>query len=373
MASMSGWGGLLPMVPAGKRLKQTRTYLHKGLNANALEKYLPVIQRNAAIFVKRVLDRPDKVLPELRRAVNVGIGRITYGLELSPVNAPFVELAEKGLQSFEQSTRPGSWLVDLFTSLRHLPSWFPAPFIRRAREWRTDVVHRITTEPLIQALDEIAQGKGETSVISEITEDLHDLKSNEELMDIIKWTATSSYLGGSDTSISTLSTFVLAMILNPDVQRKAQAEIDSVVGSERLPEFSDRLAVRGVHPEGSFSLEAVGAHGGMLQDGDTYESPDEFRPERHMEGKVLDPTGPTFGYGRRVCPGMAVAQRSLWMIIVTALATVEFGCQIASDSTEVKPEVRYNNLPVQQPLPFPSAVRPRSEAKVELIERALWL
>lgn len=34
--------------------------------------------------------------------------------------------------------------------------------------------------------------------------------------------------------------FFLAMALYPDVQKKAQAEIDEVVGASRLPEFSDR-------------------------------------------------------------------------------------------------------------------------------------
>ena len=38
---------------------------------------------------------------------------------------------------------------------------------------------------------------------------------------------------------STLS-FFMAMILNPQVQAKAQAEIDAVVGSGRLPGISDR-------------------------------------------------------------------------------------------------------------------------------------
>ena len=33
--------------------------------------------------------------------------------------------------------------------------------------------------------------------------------------------------------------FFLAMILYPDVQRKAQQELDRVVGTERLPAFSD--------------------------------------------------------------------------------------------------------------------------------------
>jgi cytochrome P450 len=34
--------------------------------------------------------------------------------------------------------------------------------------------------------------------------------------------------------------FVLAMLLHPDVLRRAQAEIDAVVGRERLPTFEDR-------------------------------------------------------------------------------------------------------------------------------------
>ena len=32
----------------------------------------------------------------------------------------------------------------------------------------------------------------------------------------------------------------LAMALYPDVQRKAQAEIDAVIGPNRLPDFEDR-------------------------------------------------------------------------------------------------------------------------------------
>ena len=37
-----------------------------------------------------------------------------------------------------------------------------------------------------------------------------------------------------------LDTFVLAMVLYPDALRKAQEEIDRVIGTSRLPDFSDR-------------------------------------------------------------------------------------------------------------------------------------
>jgi cytochrome P450 len=45
--------------------------------------------------------------------------------------------------------------------------------------------------------------------------------------------------GGSDTSASIITAFVQAMMANQDVQRKAQAEIDSVLGAERSPTWKD--------------------------------------------------------------------------------------------------------------------------------------
>ena len=41
-------------------------------------------------------------------------------------------------------------------------------------------------------------------------------------------------------TVSTLTSFVLVMLLYPEVQMKAQKELDVVVGRDRLPEFSDR-------------------------------------------------------------------------------------------------------------------------------------
>ena len=45
--------------------------------------------------------------------------------------------------------------------------------------------------------------------------------------------------GGSDTSSSVILAFIQAMITFPDVQRKAQCEIDAVVGEDRSPLWSD--------------------------------------------------------------------------------------------------------------------------------------
>lgn len=45
--------------------------------------------------------------------------------------------------------------------------------------------------------------------------------------------------GGGETSASYLQSFILVLLANPDCQRRAQAEIDAVIGSERFPELKD--------------------------------------------------------------------------------------------------------------------------------------
>jgi len=40
-------------------------------------------------------------------------------------------------------------------------------------------------------------------------------------------------------TVATLTAFIVAVLLNPEAQKKAQQEIDSVIGHDRLPDFDD--------------------------------------------------------------------------------------------------------------------------------------
>lgn len=42
-------------------------------------------------------------------------------------------------------------------------------------------------------------------------------------------------------TVSAIYAFFLAMTLHPEVAKKAQAEIDAVVGGDRLPTYADRM------------------------------------------------------------------------------------------------------------------------------------
>ncbi|ETW80201.1 cytochrome P450 monooxygenase 84 [Heterobasidion irregulare TC 32-1] len=55
----------------------------------------------------------------------------------------------------------------------------------------------------------------------------------------IKSIAGTAYPASSATMASGLNTLILMLVMFPDVQERAHAEIDRVIGSDRLPEFSD--------------------------------------------------------------------------------------------------------------------------------------
>lgn len=45
--------------------------------------------------------------------------------------------------------------------------------------------------------------------------------------------------GGADTTSSSLISFIMAIACNPEVQKKAQQQIDAVIGVERTPQWED--------------------------------------------------------------------------------------------------------------------------------------
>jgi cytochrome P450 len=50
-------------------------------------------------------------------------------------------------------------------------------------------------------------------------------------------------LSDIEKTVAALRTFFLAMVLHPEAQRRAQMEIDKVVGTDRLPDFRDEMSL----------------------------------------------------------------------------------------------------------------------------------
>ncbi|KAL9710764.1 hypothetical protein Ac2012v2_006300 [Leucoagaricus gongylophorus] len=103
----------------------------------------------------------------------------------------------------------------------------------------------------------ISQGTVEHSFVSsglEATDGKPDAEKWKEMITQTASTVCMVYLWGSslrsasfeltagaDSTGVAIVVFILAMVLNPGVQVKAQAEIDQVLENRRLPEFSETI------------------------------------------------------------------------------------------------------------------------------------
>jgi len=247
----------------------------------------------------------------------------------------------------------GYLFLDLLPWLQYLPEWFPgARFQTKAKESRTltsiyrNELYSLTKKKLSEGT---ATECMTTIFLSETSFESGVVKDEKEFTDV----AATVFLAGSDTTFTTLMCLFLALLKYPEVQRRAQKEIDRVVGSDRLPSFEDReqlpyirailsevlrwkviapMAIphyatqddeyRGYHiPAGTIVIPNVWAIAG---DRDTYPEPLEFIPERWLpDGSHVNSIRPeefVFGYGRRICPGQVWAEHLLFICAASLLA-----------------------------------------------------
>ncbi|KAF6171408.1 hypothetical protein GIB67_009549 [Kingdonia uniflora] len=181
---------------------------------------------------------------------------------------------------------------------------------------------------------------------------LLDLEKDERLSDsdmiAVLW---EMIFRGTDTVAILIEWILARMVLHPDIQSKAQSEIDEVIGnSARLVSDSDlpnlpylqsivketlrvhppgpllswaRLAIHDVHvgkhfvPAGTTAMVNMWA---ITHDENIWSNPNEFKPERFMEEDMSimgsDLRLAPFGSGRRVCPGKAMG----WVTVQLWLA-----------------------------------------------------
>ena len=81
----------------------------------------------------------------------------------------------------------------------------------------------------------------EAAISKEVYADRSDPERLAALMrdKFIAYTAGSLLEAGSDTTASSILVFLLYMVCYPEVLKKAQAEIDRVVGGDRMPGWED--------------------------------------------------------------------------------------------------------------------------------------
>ncbi|KAJ3782487.1 cytochrome P450 [Lentinula aff. detonsa] len=229
----------------GSRWKMHRAMFHRQFQSSTVSVFWPTQLKEAHKLLRRILHNPKDLANHLRFNSAGIIMNVAYGIEIEDKDDHYITVAETALDGMAKAANPGAFLVDIFPILKYVPSWIPgADFQRKAAFWRKSVLE-MRDAPFETVTKARKFGISTSSFASnlladlELRRDLDEVALSEEL-ETIRNCAGLAYAAGTESIASSLSSFMLAMMLYPEVQEKARQELDAVVGLERLPDFSDR-------------------------------------------------------------------------------------------------------------------------------------
>ncbi|KAI0312135.1 cytochrome P450 [Amylostereum chailletii] len=356
----------------------------------------PIMEREVISLLLRLLSNSDDLALHLKQMAAAIIMMVSYGHRVTSIDDKYVRIAE-AVRENEDKT-PGNAIVDVLPFLKYVPTWFPGAGFKRHALFMRQLSINMREAPYQMVKDQLASGVAVPSMVSALLEE-KPATGGMDFEEFVKDCAAVVYSAGADTTAAAMINFFLAMTLYPDVQRRAQQELDDVIGRDRLPTFEDReqlpyincivketLRWKAVSPLGvpHASMEddeyrdafipkgttVVANISAMLHDEAAYKTPQEFIPERFLPsdgvGPEPDPARIAFGFGRRICPGRFFADDSLWLTVVLALHMLN----ITQPDGTGDEKITWSSGLVSLPSKFSYAITPRFPSAPDLLAGA---
>ncbi|KAA8651397.1 hypothetical protein EYZ11_013218 [Aspergillus tanneri] len=401
IAEITGWKDTLGLLPNSGRFRAYRKAAHREMGtATAVSKYNGILDAESHRFLLRALREPESLIGHIRKESGAVILKIAYGYTIEPhASDPLVDLVDEAMDDFSQLVLPGAWLVNFVPLLNNLPEWFPGGGFKRTAKAYKERVMAMNDAPYEFVKRQMARQEHSPSFVSNLLEQSNVEPGSEEEI-VVKWTAGALYGGGADTTVSALTCFFMAMTLYPHIQKKAQEEIDQVVGTSRLPNLEDRdklpyidalvqevlrwhpVTPLGVThastqddiyngyliPKGSIIVPNIWA---FTHDPSLYRSPMDFNPERFLSADghtpEYDPRLLAFGFGRRICPGRLLADANIYLTIARSLAVFNI-TKAVIDGQEAPVNPKFLTGIISHPAPFDLSIKVRGSRHKELIQ-----
>ncbi|KAF2850847.1 cytochrome P450 [Plenodomus tracheiphilus IPT5] len=388
----------------GLQWRQIRKHSHTLLNLNAAAKYQPIQDFESKQVLRDLIESPSEFYFINRRYSSSVTMLVTYGYRIPSFEHPLIKKIYTVLDNLTEMTAPGAHAVDSFPSLAMLPQWILGnwkSFGKRVFEHDS----KIYMDLWEQLKHEVDNGEAKECFSKEFYK--KDPAANGIDDKLAAYTCGGLVEAGSETTASTINNWFLAMTLNPEAQKRAQEEIDRVVGPSRLPEFSDEKDLPYVRamvketlrwrPVNKFGMmhtltEDDWYNGYFLPKGSTvvlnwwaihfnpefYPDPEKYDPARFLDkplsaAEYINSAIPnerdhfTYGAGRRVCPGVHVAERSLFINIVRVLWAFNIKKVRDLKGNPIEPNIKMVRGFLSVPELFHCDIKPRSPEHAHII------
>ncbi|KAF9067312.1 cytochrome P450 1 [Rhodocollybia butyracea] len=409
MMKLCGFNNILSLEQYSDKWRGNRKLFQQNFRQSASRRFYPAQYRKISQYLRDLTVAPEEFMQHTMSLSQSLIYSSLYGLDIG-FDDPLSKKAIEAVALIGRAILEPFPAIELFPWLRFMPSWFPGCGFQQIANKCAQYCREVDNIPFDKAISNLASAG--TSLIAELA-----LENEGKPVEIkkIKAMGTVSFLAASDTTMASISSFLLAMIQNPDVQSKAQAEIDHVIGRDRLPTLEDRRSLpyvesvyrevmrmhpplplssryfltfcighfhvsieddfyRGYHiPKGckNFWPSVWSIFRAMGRDPNVYSEPDKFMPERFLDS----PNGPftsindihAFGFGRRVCVGRYMADNTVWLAIASVLATLDLHNAKDNEGNEIDIPGEYTEIFFRHPKPYQSSITPRDLQARDLI------
>ncbi|KAK4550448.1 hypothetical protein LTR36_000026 [Oleoguttula mirabilis] len=403
--------------PYGKAWSIRRKLLHQALNPKALRLYKPTQEAEASRLCFALLENPAGWEKELERFTSSVVFCVAYGHRIDSLRAQVISDRFRYMHNMASLNVPGKYLAESFPVLAKLPAAL-APWKREVQAMGAEE-GQANVDLLEMVKQEVATAKAQgnpEAVPDNLCKLLLEMREKEPvpLSEMhFSYVPASLFGAGSDTTASTLCSAFLGLVTHPSVLKAAQAELDSVIGSERAPNFADEanlpyiralcretlrwrpVAVLGGTPHASTEADVyegwhipsdtaiLGNNWAINLNEEYYPDPHHFDPVRFLSdkeraqmdiakqpyvGNKIHPAKAghsSFGWGRRICPGADLAVNSLFI----ALAKLLWAYDIMPIEGRKYDIFAYTDGFNVRPLKFECIVRVRSEQHKRVLEK----
>ncbi|KAM5349584.1 hypothetical protein ACJ41O_006089 [Fusarium nematophilum] len=378
----------------GDRWRMHRKLMHSAVGTQAVRGYRSFQADESKILIRDLLVDPDDFELSVERYSVSTASIIGWGRRIDRKN-DYVAQQALAVMETVNFVVPGVFLVEAIPALTKLPAWlysFPAA-VRAASAVAARYFYMLTEE----SLDNKRPAFNKFMMEAQKKHNLTDLEVAGLMSNLIG--------GGVDTTSSTMLSCILAMAYFPEVQQKAHAEMDRVVGDERSPDWADidegRLpylaaivketlrwrtvtVLAGIPHANHKPLDYQGYHfpagtnftGNMWaihRNPKDFPEPDVFRPERFLGG--LERPYPNargsnpFGWGRRQCSGQPLAEQGLLYSLGRMIWAFKIRPGVDDKGREVDLDIfAYTESENTRPEAFKVRFMPRTKKIRELIE-----
>ncbi|EMD36016.1 hypothetical protein CERSUDRAFT_52754 [Gelatoporia subvermispora B] len=333
----------------GEIWRAERKLAHIVLSPSAVKAYDCVLEEMAVRYAFDLVKSPEDFYAKLHLATGRVLLAVTYGICPEHANDEILVLAEEMNWTGQKAAIPGSYMCDTLPFLKYAPSWVT---FQKEAKYARDALTNMMNIPFDHVKRNMKMGIASPSLVHQLLEDPPENVDNLE--DRIKGAAGAMYGGmyghSPIATYSTLLVFILAMAQNPEVHRWAQAEVDHVVGQDRMPSVDDIPNLPYIdaivketmrwHPslplgvshavseddeyEGYFIPKGTAVLANVWSI--AFEPNDKYDPHMFIPERFLDPSRPVidlsawaFGFGRRICPGKFLARNSIFVFVTTLL------------------------------------------------------